>query len=791
VLSAFIIESKQMLEQDPADVMVDALIFFINNTANGTHMPYPRASFSPPSFAVSVNCLFFASLSASIVAALASVVSLQWVAEYDAAVSRSGSSPEDRVKRRQFRYGGMEQWQMKEIIAALPIFLYFSLVLFFSGLAQWMWNVHSTVGGVVLGGALLGGTFYLVTTLLAVVFPSSPFRAPIVRWIYVSFHYLFHSFAKMEGATKVDLRASEELPSREPFPERINEEGSSGSSEPSNSYESISLGRANEEVLSRSPDLEQRSEKDRSGSPFFKRLTDYLTRAWNTANNIHTYQKLVLYIPSIFTHVTIQERDQVRIDSTAKALVSDSLAWLAENISISSDSHDRLLLLADEATRLDAEQQSSKKFKKIPWNQIFHLLGSKYVQDAASKDLTVDDEKSLGILLRCLRNPRIGQVIAPGKTEEYSDIQPDKNVISEADFEGVDPVYLLLRNIKIPEQTLSIEQQVALRVDLLNQIRHLPRHPREIAALQRDLTSKGWEDMLDEFIPLLSKDIELHAHENEQDRVDNLISLVHLKKLPLQTIPLEIKGWYPVFFISQPSILYYRLSCINWIYSGINNRHIHSIFKALLAAQRRDPQVNLLWRFIANDEEIDAALALSSPQDRSELSDRIREERNGVYIARTLEGLDQLVAQGCDEDQRATMIGLLCNELAKISTSLYKGYLPVRTVKSLRDPWIRLVGYAVAGINERIGPSSSADLEVPKFLKENLSKYFLSDTPFIHPSILPRLRMRFWRNLDVPSTRGFIGEALKDVEKLVSEYKNDFKSVIMILETTSSRLYTT
>ncbi|PVG04025.1 hypothetical protein CPB86DRAFT_771886 [Serendipita vermifera] len=167
VLSAFIIESKQMLEQDPTAIMVDALIFFINNTANGTHTPYSPASFSPPPFAVSVNCLFFASLSASIVAALASVVALQWVAEYDAAVSRSGSSPEDRVKRRQFRYGGMEEWKMGEIIAALPVLLYCSLVLFFAGLTQWMWNVNTTVGGVVLGGMSLGAAFYIVTTLIA------------------------------------------------------------------------------------------------------------------------------------------------------------------------------------------------------------------------------------------------------------------------------------------------------------------------------------------------------------------------------------------------------------------------------------------------------------------------------------------------------------------------------------------------------------------------------------------------------------------------------------------------
>jgi hypothetical protein len=158
-----------MLEQSSPDVMVDALIFFINNTANGTHTPYSPAPFSPTSSSLSINCLFFASLSASIVAALASVVALKWVAEYDAAVRRTGSSPEDRVNRRQFRYGGVESWKMREIIAALPIFLHCSLVLFFAGVVQWMWSMHTTVGAVVLGGTLLGVAFCLVPILLAVV----------------------------------------------------------------------------------------------------------------------------------------------------------------------------------------------------------------------------------------------------------------------------------------------------------------------------------------------------------------------------------------------------------------------------------------------------------------------------------------------------------------------------------------------------------------------------------------------------------------------------------------------
>ncbi|CAG8739017.1 16680_t:CDS:2, partial [Acaulospora colombiana] len=37
VLSAFIIESKKLLEQDSAEVMVDVLIFLVNNNTNGTH----------------------------------------------------------------------------------------------------------------------------------------------------------------------------------------------------------------------------------------------------------------------------------------------------------------------------------------------------------------------------------------------------------------------------------------------------------------------------------------------------------------------------------------------------------------------------------------------------------------------------------------------------------------------------------------------------------------------------------------------------------------------------------
>src|SRR5438132_1306999 len=125
-----------MLEPDQAGLLVNITLWNINNDGNRSNLPYTLPAFEPTSVGISINCLLFASLGASLVAALASVVSLQWVADYDAAITRGGSSPEDRAKRRQFRFAGVMDWKMSEIIAALPLLLYSSVILFWAGAIQ-------------------------------------------------------------------------------------------------------------------------------------------------------------------------------------------------------------------------------------------------------------------------------------------------------------------------------------------------------------------------------------------------------------------------------------------------------------------------------------------------------------------------------------------------------------------------------------------------------------------------------------------------------------------------------
>jgi hypothetical protein len=184
VLTAFIIESKQMLEQDPTDVLVSVAIFAINNMGNVSNLPFVAPDFQPDHTAVSINCLLFASLGTSLFAALASVIALQWVGDYDATIKRAGSSSMNYAKRRQFRMTGIAQWKMSELIAALPLVLHASVALFWAGLTLWIWSVHHIVGYVVAGGTAVAALFYASTTLLAAIDVSVPFRTPLSRGFY-------------------------------------------------------------------------------------------------------------------------------------------------------------------------------------------------------------------------------------------------------------------------------------------------------------------------------------------------------------------------------------------------------------------------------------------------------------------------------------------------------------------------------------------------------------------------------------------------------------------------------
>jgi hypothetical protein len=168
--------------------MVDIMINMNRQLANGTFAPYTPPPFKPPTWAIAVNCLLFTSMCISIVAALTAAIALQWVEAYD--LNLDTTDTRRKAIRRHFRYTGVQKWRMGEIIAFLPVLLYFSGWLLFAGLAVWMYQVHKAVAQPILASGIFIVAFYLLATMSEVFFIQSPFRTPVGQGIVLYWGYL-------------------------------------------------------------------------------------------------------------------------------------------------------------------------------------------------------------------------------------------------------------------------------------------------------------------------------------------------------------------------------------------------------------------------------------------------------------------------------------------------------------------------------------------------------------------------------------------------------------------------
>lgn len=194
VLTAFIIVSMSLLREDTAEVTRDILLTITKQLANQSTPAYERPSFEAPPHAVRVNVFFFMSIILSLAAALGAVLALQWVGKYDFRLNPS--SPKDRALQRHFRFVGIENWKMAEIIAFLPIFLFLSLFLFLVGLADWLFHIHKAVAVVVMVGLAIAVIFYVSTTIIAIRYIEAPFRTSVSK----SIPFIYYESIKLINA---------------------------------------------------------------------------------------------------------------------------------------------------------------------------------------------------------------------------------------------------------------------------------------------------------------------------------------------------------------------------------------------------------------------------------------------------------------------------------------------------------------------------------------------------------------------------------------------------------------
>ncbi|KAI0761060.1 hypothetical protein BD413DRAFT_592789 [Trametes elegans] len=195
ILTAFNVESYKLLEPAEPDPILDALerislqlsSFSLSpQYINSTYpVDTPGALAAPPipTWAISLNALWFSSLVLSLASAWISIVVKQWLNEFYSGLS--GTSPQV-ARLRQFRLNNLAAWHVAWWVAAIPILLQLALAFFFSGLLIMLWHHHRTVALVATVLVLLVSVATFGGTILPLVSPTCAYLTPQIHILYTA-----------------------------------------------------------------------------------------------------------------------------------------------------------------------------------------------------------------------------------------------------------------------------------------------------------------------------------------------------------------------------------------------------------------------------------------------------------------------------------------------------------------------------------------------------------------------------------------------------------------------------
>ncbi|CAE6449306.1 unnamed protein product [Rhizoctonia solani] len=190
VSTAFLIESSQKLQEDPADVTAQTLLAIsqalsvLINTTQPTGVQSSNTvntgSFSPSRITVTVNTLWYLSLSLSVATSLLAMLAKDWCHSFLA--GRTGH-PHTQTMRRQQKWMMIEKWKMQELIMVLPSLIHLSLLLFAIGLCIYVWDLNTSVAWPVICVTVVSAGFYVWSSITASIIEYFPYTTVISRFL--------------------------------------------------------------------------------------------------------------------------------------------------------------------------------------------------------------------------------------------------------------------------------------------------------------------------------------------------------------------------------------------------------------------------------------------------------------------------------------------------------------------------------------------------------------------------------------------------------------------------------
>ncbi|KAG8684947.1 hypothetical protein FRC11_011386, partial [Ceratobasidium sp. 423] len=187
IVTAFIIESTNLLEQDSSEVSTQLLLMLVQSQqrlTTGMTDPTPSdveiPAFTPSATARLINVLWFASLMISLGAAVIAILAKEWLSAF---ISYRTRHAHEYALQRQARLASLDTWNMLPIIDLLPTLLNCTLFVFSLGLIirLWLLDFVVAVAITIISAAVCG--IYLFFVISGAVHEACPYKARLSTYI--------------------------------------------------------------------------------------------------------------------------------------------------------------------------------------------------------------------------------------------------------------------------------------------------------------------------------------------------------------------------------------------------------------------------------------------------------------------------------------------------------------------------------------------------------------------------------------------------------------------------------
>ncbi|CUA72693.1 UPF0182 protein [Rhizoctonia solani] len=186
IVTAFIIESTSLLQQDSFEVSTQLLLALLQSQRrietgmpDLTPFPIEIPTFKPSSVARLINVLWFSSLTISLGVAVIAILTKEWLTAFLAYKTRHAHI---YALERQERLTNQKTWKMLPIIDLLPSLLNFALFLFGVGLIIRLWTLDFVVAGVISVISVGSGGIYFSFIVSGTLLKACPYKSQISRY---------------------------------------------------------------------------------------------------------------------------------------------------------------------------------------------------------------------------------------------------------------------------------------------------------------------------------------------------------------------------------------------------------------------------------------------------------------------------------------------------------------------------------------------------------------------------------------------------------------------------------